>query len=196
MTCQPTTLPPPDTSQTAQEALKETPTEGFAPKRKSKRASYLRYTLMDEVSGCYDFVVARSEDQLRARARAWVDPADYGEVNETFWVGVMLLKGWVKEFSRDRHIGDVRVAVEPQEPKCTHPAHDWLSPRFLGGIPENPGVWGNGGGVIRTECCSHCGRYRVTDTWATDRGTGRQGLTAISYRHADENSLRWLGVVK
>lgn len=32
---------------------------------------------------------------------------------------------------------------------------------------------------------------RVTDTWATDPGTGEQGLRSVEYRAADEDSRRW-----
>lgn len=39
---------------------------------------------------------------------------------------------------------------------------------------------------IASQCCSHCGQYRVTDIWAADRSTGRQGFTSIVCRLADE----------
>jgi len=82
------------------------------------------------------------------------------------------------------------VAIDPDEPDCVDVAHRWRSPhRLVGGIAENPGVWGHGGGVMITECCMRCGCARLTDTWAQDPETGEQGLTSVRYepgRWADE----------
>jgi hypothetical protein len=83
------------------------------------------------------------------------------------------------EVDRDSHT----VAIEPTEPDCdAGEAHDWASPQsIVGGIDENPGVQGHGGGVIATEVCLRCGCRRDTDTWAQCRETGEQGLTAVEY---------------
>lgn len=80
------------------------------------------------------------------------------------------------------------------EPECrSGHEHDWRSPySVLGGIRENPGVWGHGAGAIIREICSHCGVYRVTDTWAQDLETGEQGLTSIRYEDADDRSIEWV----
>lgn len=86
----------------------------------------------------------------------------------------------------------VTTTIEVDEPSCEKSEHDWQSPEMLGGLSENPGVIGNGGGVIVTEVCGHCGKYRVTDTWAQDRTTGEQGLTSIKYEDADEKSETWM----
>jgi hypothetical protein len=51
---------------------------------------------------------------------------------------------------------------------------------------------GHGGGVIIREVCAHCGKYRVTDTWAQRMDTGAQGLEAVEYREADDASLAWI----
>lgn len=85
-----------------------------------------------------------------------------------------------RELARDSH----KVAIEPAEPACSHgEGHDWQSPvEIVGGIDENPGVRGSGGGVIIDECCMHCGCQRQTDTWAQDRTDGEQGLTSVTYR--------------
>lgn len=88
---------------------------------------------------------------------------------------------------RDSH----KVAIEPEEPDCVEgKSHDWASPhRVVGGIKENPGVWGIGGGVIIHEACLRCGCGRVTNTWAQDMTDGEQGLTSVSYepgRYSDE----------
>lgn len=87
----------------------------------------------------------------------------------------------------------ITITIEPDEPECSADAHDWKTPHsVLGGIKENPGVWGNGGGVIAREVCAHCGRYRETNTWAQRRDTGEQGLTEVKYEDADDSSLEWL----
>jgi hypothetical protein len=85
----------------------------------------------------------------------------------------------------------LEVAHEPTEPPCADDhEHDWSAPHWLlGGLKENPGVVGHGGGVLCSEVCGHCGCLRVTDTWAQDRQTGRQGLTSVAYKpghHADD----------
>lgn len=81
--------------------------------------------------------------------------------------------------------------LEPDEPNCSHDdGHDWQSPlEIVGGIAENPGVWGNGGGVTINECCMHCGCRKFTDTWATDPSNGTQGHETVEYtpgHYADE----------
>ena len=69
--------------------------------------------------------------------------------------------------------------------------HDWCSPQWLGGLSENPGVWGSRhGGVRIKEVCAHCGRYRITDTGATDSAAGQQ-CESVEYREPDEASLAW-----
>lgn len=87
------------------------------------------------------------------------------------------------------------IDIDPPEPDCVRGRddHEWASPHdVLGGVAENPGVWGHGGGVVIREVCRHCGAYRETDTWAQDPGTGQQGLTSVSYEDADEASLAYV----
>jgi hypothetical protein len=51
----------------------------------------------------------------------------------------------------------------------------------LGGLRENPGVQGHGGGVTIHRVCAHCGCLRIYDSWAQRRDTGEQGLASTSY---------------
>ncbi len=90
--------------------------------------------------------------------------------------------------------GSTTLAIDPEEPDCyADHEHDWLAPHsVVGGLKENPGVTGNGGGVVMEDVCRHCGRYRVTNTWAQDPYTGEQGLESVSYRDPDEASKRWV----
>lgn len=72
---------------------------------------------------------------------------------------------------------DVRVEIAPVEPDCADGNdHDW----------RHRHVIGNGGGVIVTEVCRHCGKRRITDTWAQDRGDGSQGHTSVAYEAPEE----------
>lgn len=79
------------------------------------------------------------------------------------------------------------LTVHPREPECTAPAHQWRPYAVVGGLEENPGVVGHGGGVIIKEVCDHCQTQRITDTWAQDPETGEQGLVSLCYREAEES---------
>ena len=130
------------------------------------------------------------EDELRD----WTEGGDWDLSEGTFWVTD---HAWpidpVTSEEREDDRVDVRVTFEPEEPACDDDAHDWQSPHdLLGGLKENPGVWGKGGGVIIREVCAHCGAYRVTDTWAQDPSTGMQGLRSVAYEAADEDSIAWV----
>lgn len=124
----------------------------------------------------------------------------YPQEEETYWVTVHVWRVGL-ELDEDGQLVmcdsgrvDVRVTREPLEPPCVDDdhEHEWQSPfELVGGIKENPGCWGHGGGVIIREVCRHCGRYRITDTWATDPATGRQGLRSTRYEPADERSIAW-----
>ena len=134
----------------------------------------------------------------RAAAEEYVAGGDWGDGSETCWIKV-----WVQEIDEDgEEVGEREthsVALEADEPGCREEleAHDWQSPyRVVGGIEENPGVWGHGGGVVITEVCRKCGRYRETDTWAQDPETGVQGLRSARYRDADEGSRAWVASIE
>jgi hypothetical protein len=95
------------------------------------------------------------------RVRVWVIPADaegepltqpdqWGDLIDTDWE-------------------EIEVRIDPPAPKCTAEEHGWQSPlEIVGGIEENPGVWGHAGGIVIHEVCLHCGCGRVRDTWADD----------------------------
>ena len=63
----------------------------------------------------------------------------------------------------------VEFMVGATEPECTHAdGHSWHRPHeIVGGIEENPGVFGSGGGILTRDVCRHCGLIRETDTWDT-----------------------------
>lgn len=101
---------------------------------------------------------------------------------------------WEDEVEDEDNSQSITITIDADEPDCEHEdGHDWQSPiEVVGGLRENPGVHGNGGGVIITEVCAHCGAYRITNTWAQRSDTGEQGLRSIEYRDADESSLAWV----
>jgi hypothetical protein len=84
------------------------------------------------------------------------------------------------------------LSIPEPEPECPEGDHDWQSPHALvGGIQENPGVWGSGAGVTMLEVCASCGTYRETDTAAQCPATGRT-YRKVSYREPDARSRAWV----
>lgn len=97
-------------------------------------------------------------------------------------------------YEGDNEIGRVEHVVQQQEPACREGEHDWRAPHsVVGGLKDNPGVFGKGGGVVYTEVCAHCGTYRVTDTWCTN-GTAYP-YESVTFRDADEYSTDWIETV-
>lgn len=71
----------------------------------------------------------------------------------------------------------VSVDIDPDEPACPvrkDDGHDWSSDhRMVGGLTENPGVFGSGHGQVRTvEACLACGARKTDDLGGTDTATG------------------------
>jgi hypothetical protein len=118
-------------------------------------------------------------------AQAYLDGGDWGEVTETLFFNIHV---WLEDGDGERSDEQtIALTLDPDEPACCEDDHDWQSPHeIVGGIKENPGVWGHGGGAIITECCMHCGCKKTTDTWAQNPETGEQGLTSVSY---EENAF-------
>lgn len=140
-------------------------------------------------------------DALEA-AQQYVDSGDWGEPEETIWVKVTCSRrawrvdadGDVTEEAWDAETH--KITVEPTPPKCESgdpDDHEWERPHeVVGGIEENPGCWGHGGGIRTNSVCKHCGAYCITDSWAQDRTDGEQGLYSVRYEEADRDSLEWV----
>lgn len=126
--------------------------------------------------GCEIEFWASSTEEAIEHAEELLQEGDYGDVTETFWPSAVLS-------CEDGSVHTVRVTIDPEAPACSEgKEHDWQSPiELVGGIAENPGVWGHGGGVKIHEACMNCGCGRVRDTWAQDQTTGEQGLESVSY---------------
>lgn len=124
----------------------------------------------------YNTVLASSAEEALETARANVDRSNYSEAEGTIWIDVRV------DCEETGESDSCTVTLDEDEPECSASEHDWQSPHeLLGGLEENPGVQGNGGGVIVREVCMHCGCERTTNTWAQNPTNGEQGLTSVSY---------------
>ena len=148
-------------------------------------------TNYSSTDGYGDAVTIEAETPLAA-AQEYVSGGNWDDITRTVWFMIC-----VTVLDADgAPVGEgewLDVSLDPPEPPCAEGhGHEWESPfSVLGGVRENPGVQGHGGGVVITTVCRHCGKYQVVDTWAQD-DSGRQGLTETSYRDADEASLAWI----
>lgn len=140
-------------------------------------------TMLDG-SGVTQTIQAADLVAARVAAREWVEGGDYhsGEDGEsTIWEDVRI--EWIDE-DGDECEDEVRnIAIDPPTPKCLRgKEHDWQTPHeIVGGLKENPGVWGSGGGVKGTYVCLHCGCGKHWDSWAQRRDNGEQWLASVSY---------------
>jgi hypothetical protein len=124
-------------------------------------------------------------------AQSYVDTGDWGddEGKKTTYVSVTTYRkgvdadGDIVHIDEDHHT----ITIEAEEPDCVDGnAHQWKSPySIVGGLKENPGVWGSGGGVVIFECCMLCGCKKTTDTWAQNPCNGEQGLTSVEYAEGE-----------
>jgi hypothetical protein len=133
-----------------------------------------------EDSGAEQTIIASSLAEALEEAVAWSQDGDYDEEarQATIYITVRA------ECDLTGETGTDTAVLQPQKPDCVDGReHDWQSPHALvGGLAENPGVWGHGGGVIIHEACLRCGCGRTTDTWAQRPDTGEQGFTEVSYQ--------------
>jgi len=91
---------------------------------------------------------------------------------------------------------EVQVGPEPEPPETecgsTDECHDWRSPKWLGGLAENPGVWDCGASnYCGTYVCAKCGIYKHWLIRGPQRNPG-QLKEEIEYDLPDEQSLGWV----
>ncbi len=136
-------------------------------------------TRIEGGEGGEDAIEASSLAEAIELARDWARDGDYGDQTRTVWVQVDVEGDDGSEWGGT-------VAIDPDEPECRGgEEHDWQSPhRLLGGLADNPGVLGHGGGVICSYVCMRCGCGREDDSWAQDPQSGRQGLASVEYHVA------------
>jgi hypothetical protein len=143
---------------------------------------------VSEEGNDYRTVWASSSAEALEIATADYDASCYGDVEETFRITIRVTNDLIDETDTDT------ITIDPTEPDCADEReHDWRSPySVVGGVKENPGVWGSDHGSVRcTSVCSHCGTYRTVDYGGTDRSNGTQ-ITTASYALADVESLAWV----
>lgn len=145
--------------------------------------------------GCGGAVIMPGADSAADAADDYVHEGEWGPVTVTVRHSVhvwqqsyAIVDGRIRLVYLDH--GWHNVDVDPDEPGCTGDDHDWQSPEWLGGVKENPGVWGHGGGVVIREVCAHCGVYRRTDTWVQDSSGNR--YQSVEYLPADDASQGWV----
>jgi hypothetical protein len=133
-------------------------------------------------------IEAESMEAAVKLATEWVRAGDWGEFQKTKWVDFS-----IQEQGSDHH-DEYTVTIDPKEPECAEDCtHEWVIPiEVVGGVKENPGVYGHGGGVTMTSICKHCGWYRIIDTWAQRPDNGEQGLEGTEYREPDDKSLAYV----
>ena len=148
-----------------------------------------KWTIADNIGGEWpDVIEADTVDDAVHAAGKIMDYDDYGDGTGTVWVDLHL---YCEETDEE---GWATIALAPPAPECVdHGEHDWRAPyEVVGGLRDNPGVFGHGGGVVIREVCAQCGVYHLTDTWAQRPDTGEQGLESVRYEPPDEASLRWV----
>lgn len=139
------------------------------------------WQLFEEGEGYGEVEAADAAAALQV-ACANVDRANYGDGDATLWIDVRVSNPETGEAA------EAEVQLDPEPPRCTSPkGHQWEAPwPLVGGLKENPGVWGHGAGVILHRVCPHCGTRAITDTWATRPDTGVQGYTTVRYAPEEE----------
>lgn len=131
---------------------------------------------LSEDGQVYDTILAKNITEALNITKVNFDKSAYSNITHTIWVDIRVVCVETEETEYES------FEINPTEPKCVNKNHRFLSPYALvGGLVENPGIHGNGGGVIITEVCRHCGCKKITDTWAQRMDTGEQGLKSIGY---------------
>lgn len=146
----------------------------------------------------YEVTDGNGDDKIEAESareacQKFVDGGDWGNDPKTSWVTCRATPLNADGERMEDDSESYTIEIPPTEHKCCGGEHVWATPlSVLGGLKENPGVQGHGGGVICTEVCKYCGCYKITDTWAQNPENGEQGLTSVEYRESDEESEAWL----
>lgn len=148
-----------------------------------------KYRVQDEHWG--DDFDAADDDAALEYGEEWLRSGDWDR-SETLFLEAEVVQ-LQDDGKFEETLGHVRVTLPPDEPKCSAGSHAWCAPyELLGGLKENPGVFGHGGGVRIKEVCKHCGTCRLTDTWATNPCDGTQGHETVEYFPAGERELEWV----
>jgi len=127
--------------------------------------------------GVEEVTEASSIDEAKRYARKSLREGDW-QTDYTVWPSARIYAegedgDWVE-------VGETYITVHPEEPPCADDEdgyeHEWVE----------EGVQLNGGGVVITEVCHHCGTLRERDTWS-----GGLRRESVSYREPDRETLRY-----
>lgn len=149
-------------------------------------------TYVCDDAGCGNDILIEAASPYKA-AREYVEGADWGQDEGTTWVDVVVTPLDDDGERLDDETVTITVAVDPPVPPCSGDEHDFQSVyELVGGLQDNPGVYGHGGGVTIHTVCVHCGVHHHVDTWAQNPENGEQGLTREWYEPADDETLAWI----
>lgn len=155
----------------------------------SKIQNQLRdYEVQDKDSGGTEIITTYPE-QIRTEARDWLiegyeneEGQEYGDVR------------WTDLITGDWDSSKCIIGTEEGPPECEGSnEHEWGSPHsVVGGLRENPGVWGIGGTETKTvEVCCHCGAYRIWYS-ASTAGQYPKHPAYYEYKAPDDVSLAYV----
>lgn len=114
----------------------------------------------------------------------FAEAGDWSLTSKTWWLNV---RTWREIRRSDESAEKIcfdthKIAVQPSVPKCCDTEHEWASDHdVVGGVVENPGVFGHAGGVKILKFCRKCGCGRTELTWDSDPCDGTQGLYSVEY---------------
>lgn len=148
------------------------------------------YICREEVDPFVEEEIEASDmEEAKELCREWAKNADWNDPNGTWHVEYTIRE---KGTDADQYTTEsIFVDFPPPEPGCvSDDGHRWDSTHAVeGGMEQNPGVWGHGGGVIISEHCMHpgCAVTRTRDTWADD---GRGGhVETVTYGELDDDAM-------
>lgn len=120
-------------------------------------------------------------DDAEGAAYDYVDESGYPDVESTVWHKIYTWRCSATGARIDE--ASFKVPQDPPEPPCEgDEEHEWAAPHHIvGGLKDNPGVFGSGGGVRIHEVCEKCCTHRHTNTWAYDPEDGEEGLESVRY---------------
>ena len=139
-----------------------------------------KYVISDEQVS--ETVEADSMEDALEQAREWLLGVEWGTSQGTIRVSATVTGPHGEE-------REAAVTIDPEEPECPEgDEHDWQRPHELvGGLEENPGVWGHGGGITSIDVCMRCGLRKLVDTWADDGHGGHMESTRYEQGEVPEN---------
>lgn len=148
----------------------------------------MKYQIRDHDSGCEETVDAASLEEAKEKAQEWLATGDYGDQED-------YCHATIADEDGNETVVELVVGGPPEPPCVSGNHHEWESPyELVGGIRENPGVWGLDCGQLKIlEVCCNCGRYRQTITKSL---AGQYPCTPerVTYLEADEKSEAWAGL--